>query len=296
MLAHAMPYQPKYSSQSLFVDVRGLRYHVRAWGARELPPLVLLHGWMDVSASFQFIADHLAHRFHVLAPDWRGYGLTQWAQTDTYWFADYLGDLDGLLDQLVGTQPVPIVGHSMGGNVVMLYGGVRPQRCTHVINLEGFGLSATTPDKAPRRYAKWLDELKTTPSLRPYGTLNDVAAKLMKNNSRLSLAQADFLAPHWAEEKNGQWHVRGDPWHRGISPALYRVEEVLACWRAITASVLWVEAAQTESRAFLGGIPDFEERLTHVQKLTKAMVQDAGHMLHHDQPEEVAQLINQFIV
>lgn len=255
----------------------------------------MVHGWMDVSASFQFIADALADRFHLYAPDWRGYGLTEWPHTDTYWFADYLGDLDRVLDQLVGDQPVPIVGHSMGGNVVMLYGGVRPQRCTHVINLEGFGLGATTPDKAPRRYAKWMDELKTKPSMRPYDSIADVAAKLIKNNPRLSQDKADFLAPHWAAKKGEQWEILGDPWHRGISPVLYRVEEVLACWRAITAPTLWVEAAQTDSRTFLGGIPDFEERLTHVPKLSKAMVQDAGHMLHHDQPQEVARLINQFV-
>jgi pimeloyl-ACP methyl ester carboxylesterase len=183
----------------------------------------------------------------------------------------------------------------MGGNVVMLYGGVRPQRCTHVINLEGFGLGATAPDKAPRRYAKWLDELKVKPTMRPYANVQEVAAKLIKNNPRLSQDKADFLAPHWAAQKGGQWEILGDPWHRGISPALYRVEEVLACWRAITAPVLWVEAAQTDSRKLLGGIPDFEERLTHVPKLSKAMVQDAGHMLHHDQPEEVARLIGAFI-
>jgi pimeloyl-ACP methyl ester carboxylesterase len=288
-------YQPKFQSSSQFLSVRSLRYHVRTWGDPALPPIVMVHGWMDVSASFQFIADLLAHRFHIIAPDWRGYGLTDWPQTDTYWFADYLADLDVLLDQLVGDKPLPIVGHSMGGNVVMLYGGVRPQRCTHVINLEGFGLSATTPDKAPRRYAKWMDELKTRPSMRPYDSIADVAAKLIKNNPRLSQDKADFLAPHWAAKKGEQWEILGDPWHRGISPVLYRVEEVLACWRAITAPTLWVEAAQTDSRKFLGGIPDFEERLTHVPNLTKAMVQDAGHMLHHDQPQEVARLIDQFI-
>ncbi|MGL4573558.1 MAG: alpha/beta fold hydrolase [Burkholderiaceae bacterium] len=290
-----MTYQPKHHSSSRFLSVRNLRYHVRTWGDPSLPPLVMVHGWMDVSASFQFIADLLADRFHILAPDWRGYGLTDWPQTDTYWFADYLADLDGLLDQLVGDKPLPIVGHSMGGNVVMLYGGIRPQRCTHVINLEGFGLGATTSDKAPRRYAKWMDELKTKPSMRPYASIADVAAKLIKNNPRLSQDKADFLAPHWAAQKGEQWEILGDPWHRGISPVLYRVEEVLACWRAITAPTLWVEAAQTDSRKFLGGIPDFEERLTHVPKLTKAMVQDAGHMLHHDQPQEVARLINEFI-
>jgi pimeloyl-ACP methyl ester carboxylesterase len=281
--------------------VRGLRYHVREWGEADAPPIILVHGWMDVSASFQFVADYLAANYRVLAPDWRGYGLSDWPATDSYLFADYLADLDILLDSLVGDQAIPIIGHSMGGNVVMLYGGVRPQRATHVINLEGFGMPATKAEQAPRRFARWIDELKQPMQLRPYANVQEVAARLMKNNPRLTQERADFLAPHWAGEVtlpdgSVQWQVRGDPAHRRINPILYRVEEVLACWRAITAQVLWVEALQTENRALLGGIPDFEERLTQVPKLSIRKIDQAGHMLHHDQPEQVATLIREFLL
>jgi pimeloyl-ACP methyl ester carboxylesterase len=281
--------------------VRGLRYHVREWGEADAPPIILVHGWMDVSASFQFVADYLAANYRVFAPDWRGYGLSDWPATDSYLFADYLADLDILLDSLVGDQAIPIIGHSMGGNVVMLYGGVRPQRATHVINLEGFGMPATKAEQAPRRFARWIDELKQPMQLRPYANVQEVAARLMKNNPRLTQERADFLAPHWAGEVtlpdgSVQWQVRGDPAHRRINPILYRVEEVLACWRAITAPVLWVEALQTENRALLGGIPDFEERLTQVPKLSIRKIDQAGHMLHHDQPEQVATLIREFLL
>ncbi len=290
-----MIYKPKFESRSRFLPIRGLDYHVREWGDASLPKLIMVHGWMDVSASFQFIADQLADRFHIFAPDWRGYGLTKWPAADTYWFADYLADMDFLLDELVGDAAIPVIGHSMGGNVVMLYGGVRPERASHVINLEGFGLGGSQPEQAPRRYAKWMDALKEPPTLRPYATVQDVAARLMKNNPRMTADKAAFLAPHWAGLKGEQWEIRGDPAHRLPSPQLYRVEEVLACWRAITAPVLWVEALQTDSRAMLGGIPDFEERLTQVRHLTTRKIDNAGHMLHHDQPEEVARVIAAFL-
>ncbi len=106
-------------STSHFLPVRGLRYHVRTWGRPEAPLLVVLHGWMDVSASFQFLVDALQGDWHVVAPDWRGFGLTDWA-ADGYWFADYLADLDVLLDHWSPGRPATVLGHSMGGNVLGL--------------------------------------------------------------------------------------------------------------------------------------------------------------------------------
>src|SRR5687767_4736920 len=114
-------------SESLFFEIRGLRYHVRRWpasstsaGARKV---VLLHGWMDVSASFQFLVDALRGDWDVYAPDWRGYGLTDRGRSDCYWFADYIADLDCLLEAIESDQAVNLVGHSLGGNVACMYAG-----------------------------------------------------------------------------------------------------------------------------------------------------------------------------
>ena len=126
-------------SQSHILNVRGLRYHVRTWGDTADPKLVLLHGWMDVSASFQFLVDALRRDWYVIAPDWRGFGLSEWAP-DGYWFPDYVADLDVLLRQLSPKAPVNLVGHSLGGNVAALYAGIRPARVARLVNLEGFGL------------------------------------------------------------------------------------------------------------------------------------------------------------
>src|SRR4051812_16915899 len=98
--------QPMKQSRSKFLQVRGLRYHVREWGEEGAPKLFMMHGHQDVSASFQFLADELRGGWHVLAPDWRGCGLTQWAGVDGYGFPEYLADLDALLDQLQPDGPV----------------------------------------------------------------------------------------------------------------------------------------------------------------------------------------------
>ena len=99
------PYITRRTAQSRFIPVRGLRYHLLEWGDAGLvtpqrPPLVMLHGWMDVAASFQFVVDELPADRWVLALDWRGFGLTQAPAADSYWFPDYLGDLDAALDTL----------------------------------------------------------------------------------------------------------------------------------------------------------------------------------------------------
>ena len=127
-------------SRSEFITVRGLRTHVRHWGREGAPIIFMVHGWMDVGASFQFVADNLQGDWHVIAPDWRGFGLSERISGDTYYFPDYLGDLDAMLDHYSPREPVNLLGHSMGGNVVGLYAGVRPERVRRLINLEGVRL------------------------------------------------------------------------------------------------------------------------------------------------------------
>jgi pimeloyl-ACP methyl ester carboxylesterase len=284
-------------SESIFLDVRGLRYHVRHWPARGAPKIVLLHGWMDVSASFQFLVDELRREWDVYAPDWRGYGMTDWGKSDCYWFPDYLADLDYLLDAIAGSDPVHLVGHSLGGNVGCMYAGVRPQRVSKLVNLEGFGMSATKADDAPRRYARWLEELHDRPGLRPYANFADLAKRLRDGNSRLTEERADFLARHWGRETGqGTVVLRGDPAHKIVNPVLYRYEEVRACWRLVRAPVLWVDAAEstTLKRIGLDEAQHAERRAAFVD-LKYTTVPEAGHMLHHDQPKAVAALVEDFL-
>jgi pimeloyl-ACP methyl ester carboxylesterase len=139
--------------ESHFHQIRNLRYHVRCWGNPQAPALFLLHGWMDVSASFQFLVDCLERPWHVIAPDWRGFGLTEWAR-DGYWFPDYYADLEALLEIYQPDAPVCLVDHSMGGNVACIYAGVRPQRVARLVSLEGFGAKRTSAADAPQRYAR----------------------------------------------------------------------------------------------------------------------------------------------
>jgi pimeloyl-ACP methyl ester carboxylesterase len=182
------PGQQPHRSQ--FITARGLRHHVLRWTvgdparAAAQPPLVLLHGWMDVGASFQFLVDALTLDREVMALDWRGFGLTDGQAVDAYWFPDYLADLEAVLDALWPEQAIDLLGHSMGGNIAMSYAGVRPQRIRRLVNVEGFGLPETAPSEAPSRYAKWLDSLKAPSELRPYASLGAVAQPVSRPTAR----------------------------------------------------------------------------------------------------------------
>lgn len=284
-------------SESLFLQVRGLRYHVRRWPGNPLRRVVLAHGWMDVSASFQFLVDALAGDWDVYAPDWRGYGLTDWGKSDCYWFPDYLADLDALLAQLQAEAPVNLVGHSLGGNVACLYAGVRPARIRRLVNLEGFGMSVTRPEQAPGRYARWLDELANGKTFRPYASFAALAERMRKSNPRLTRERAAFLATHWGKAlPDGQVQLRGDPAHKVVYPVLYRYEEARACWREVTAPVLWVDADESKALSRVGlDAAQYAERRAAFRNLRYATLSNAGHMLHHDQPEALARLIEEFL-
>ncbi len=299
-------YQARKPSRTGFVPLRHLQYHVREWGQPDAsqPPLVLVHGWMDVSASWQFVVDAMRADRWIIAPDWRGFGLTraEGPAPDNYWFPDYLADLDILLDHITGDRAVDLVGHSMGGNVAMIYSGVRPQRIRRLVNLEGFGMPETRPAQAPGRYAQWMDEVKALHrgenGLKTYESVEGVAVRLMKTNPRLPRDKADWLARHWAAPNaQGQWEILGDAAHKIVSAQLYRLDETLEIYRRITAPVLSVTASDDSLSLWWKGaftLAQYRERIQAVPHLRSAEVHDAGHMMHHDQPEELAGLLEDF--
>ena len=319
-------YQARRESRSEFVPIRNLKYHVLVWGepGAGKVPLVMVHGWMDVAASYQFVVDAFARDHYVVAPDWRGYGLTgidgppldadgplggqrsvgaKYFPADNYWFPDYLADLDFLIDHYSPDAPVHLAGHSMGGNVAMLYAGTRPGRIRRLVNLEGFGMAASRPSQAPTRYAKWMDELKAfhrgEMQLKGYDSVAGVAERLMKTNKRLGRDKAEWLARRWAKpDAAGKWQILGDPAHKIINAQLYRVDEVLELYKAIAAPTLAVEASDNSLSQWWKGsytLEQYHERLRSVPDVRTALIQDAGHMLHHDQPQQLAEVIEEFL-
>ena len=297
-------YALRRAARSEFLAVRGVNYHLRIWGEPQAGqvPLVLLHGWMDIAASFQFIVDQLAAERYIIAPDWRGFGLSACEQ-DNFYFPDYLADLDAILAHYVPSGAIDLVGHSMGAHAALLYAAARPDKIRKLVNLEGFGAPAAQADEAPGRYTRWLNELQGlrsgTLNLTSYADAAAVAARLMKTNPRLLPSHADWLAQHWAQpDSAGRWHILGAVGHKVISPLLFRVEEVQACYAAIKAPTLTLLAQDNQLHNWVGGaytLAEYRQRLTHIANNRSVDIADAGHMLHHDQPAQVAALIEAFL-
>lgn len=284
-------------SRSEIVAVRGLRYHVRHWGEEGAPKVFFLHGWMDSSATFQFVVDALQGAWHVIAPDWRGYGGSQWLG-HPYWFPDYYADLDCLLAHYSPEEPARLVGHSMGANIAATYAAVRPQRVRQLAMLDFLGLKPPPDSDAPTQIGQWLDGIAKEPRLRIYKDHAALARQLMLVNPRLSEARARFLAENVGRVRDdGQVEMACDPWHKVPSPAVYRVEDALATWRRIAVPVLLVIAEKGFVHQRFGSEPEeFQRRLGSFANARMVTVADAGHNVQHDQPEAVGAALEHFLV
>jgi pimeloyl-ACP methyl ester carboxylesterase len=290
-----MSYQPRRRPRHAKILLRGLAHHLTRWGPDAGVPLVFLHGWLDCSDTFQFVVDAFADDHPIVALDWRGFGRSAW-QNGPYWFPDYLADLDALLRELSPEVPATLVGHSMGGNIACLYAGVRPERVARVVSLEGFGLSRTRPEQAAERYRRWLDELRSPPAFSTYETFERFATMLARRHPRLTPERAEFIAASWSKPRpDGSCSVSADPAHKLVNPVLYRREEAEAIWRCAIAPTLLVLGGRSEFRARLGADGTDEYFGSIFPRLTIATLPEAGHMMHHEEPEAVAALIESFL-
>ncbi len=272
------------------VDVRQVCYNVTEWGDPDAPTIVYLHGWGDTGSTFQFVVDALQKDWHVVAPDWRGFGRTV-VECSSYWFPDYLADLHALLDVYSPGEPVQLIGHSMGANVGGLYAGSMPERVSTFVNIEGFGLNEPEPGAAPQRYRQWIERMEVQPRFSVYDDRRALAGRIAKRNPGMSVAQADFVAGEWAsEQEDGRFVLRADARHKLPNPVLYRRVEAQACWRAISADVLLVSGDASDF-----ALSGAEREADTWRGAERIEIPGAGHMLHFEVPTELATAIEAFL-
>ncbi len=289
------PYVPRRAPEALELTLRGLRHHVTRWPGEDPEPVFLLHGWMDTGDTFQFLVDALPDRRTCIAPDWRGFGRSEWP-AEGYWFPDYYADLEALIDHYAPGRPVTLVGHSMGGNIATMYAGIRPERVRRVVSIEGFGLLRTDPGQAPGRYREWLDQVREPPRFASFPSFEAFVHLLVRRNPRLAPERAAFVAAAWTERRpDGSVVVRSDPAHKRVNPVLYRREEAEACWHQIEAPLLYVVAEQSDFLPRHGADAQPENVARLIRRLEPCRIPDAGHMVHHDRPELLAQVIEAFL-
>lgn len=284
-------YDPQIVPRSARHMIRGVDYHVSEWGDVGSPLLVFLHGWGDAGSTFQFVVDAFENDFYVIAPDWRGFGESR-HRAVAYWFPDYLADLHALLNIYAPDRPAALVGHSMGGNVASLYAGSVPERVAAFVNLEGFGLPDSDPNEVPQHYRRWLEKSAASGAYSVYAGFAALAQRIQRRNPHLNGPRAAFVARQWADlNSDGVVRLKADPAHKLPNAVQYRRAEALACWQQINAPTLLVSGAESEFRAAAGCHTD----LALLAGATEVAVADAGHMLHFEQPEALARVLEDFL-
>ena len=279
------------------IAIRGLRYNIRHWGPEEAPLVLFLHGWMDCSPTFQFIVDALRESWHVVAPDWRGYGDSEWLERP-YWYPDYYADLHYLLKHFSPDRPARIVAHSMGAHIASAYAGIRPERVAQLVMFDSLGLRPPIDDDSPSVVGRWLRHLEDGPPLSLYPNCEALAARLMEVNPRLSESRAEFLSWNVSRLRSDTMvEMACDPWHRVPAPTVYHAEDVMADWERIEASVLLLIASHgLVNQRFGNDAEEFSRRISCFKHLQVEHIPDSGHNIQHDQPELTATAIERFLL
>ena len=274
-----------------------LRLHYVDWGNVDAPPLLLVHGGRDHCRNWDWVAERLRQDYHIIAPDLRGHGDSQWMIGGGYTTIDYVYDIAQLLYQ-TKTTPVTIVGHSLGGSVSLMYSGLYPETVSKLVSIEGMGpppsmLSAhegATPDK---KLQDWVNNLRTLSGRIPkrYATLEDAFQRMQTENPHLSEEQARHLTIHGSNQnEDGTYSWKFDNYVRTFAPIGLSAQETYELYRRISCPTLLIYG--TESWA---SNPDHDGRAKAFDDATVRGIENAGHWCHHDQLDKFLEIVEGFL-
>ena len=273
--------------RSLFVEGRGVRLHVNAWGDPDAPVILLQHGMRDHGRSWDAIAAALSTCYHVLAPDLRGHGDSAWACPTGYHLAAFVLDLADIVEALSPGPLAAIVGHSFGGVIALRYTAAFPERLRALCVIEAIELPTVRQFRAaPRTYP---DQLRTwvlgerglrARLPRRYASMEEAVARMREAHPELHPSFVDHLTRHGIRETaSGGFEWKYDNAARLRPPDDADGRDLDETLTAIACPVLlaygdasWIPLPPEERRARLR-----DHRLT--------MFPGASHWLHHQARE-----------
>jgi pimeloyl-ACP methyl ester carboxylesterase len=288
--------QPIGPSSQIYFSQR-LRLHYVDWGNEDKPPLLLVHGGRDHCRNWDWVAQAMRDRYHIIAPDLRGHGDSQWMVGGTYEFNDYVYDIAQLIHQKK-LAPLTIVSHSMGGAISLRYAGLYPETVKKLVVIEGLGpspkmIAERVKATADERLRKWIDELRELSSRQPrrYASIEEAYKRMQGENPHLSPERARHLTIHGVNQnEDGTFSWKFDNYVRAFSPNGFDVRATTELWSRITCPTLLIRG--TESWA---SDPVADGRAQHFRHAEIAAVEGAGHWVHHDKLDEFLKLTNDFL-
>ncbi|KAB2850806.1 MAG: alpha/beta hydrolase [Sphingopyxis terrae] len=274
-----------------------LKLHYVDWGNADAPPLLLVHGGRDHCRNWDWVAEKLRDRYHVIAPDLRGHGDSAWSPDGNYDMDAFVYDLAQLIHQL-DLSPVTIVAHSMGGNVALRYTGLYPDTVSKLVAIEGLGPSPkliaerlATP--VADRFRKWIDDKRQAAGRSPrrYPTLDDALARMMGENAYLTPEQARHLTIHGvSRNEDGTWSWKFDNYLNIWSVFDLSHDEIASLWAEITCPTLLLYGANSWASN-----PAKDGRIAHFKSAQVIEFENAGHWLHHDQFDRFMSTLDDFL-
>jgi pimeloyl-ACP methyl ester carboxylesterase len=288
--------QPIGPSSQIYFSQR-LRLHYVDWGNEDKPPLLLVHGGRDHCRNWDWVAQALRDRYHIIAPDLRGHGDSQWMVGGTYEFNDYVYDIAQLIHQKK-LAPLTIISHSMGGAIALRYTGLYPETVKKLVVIEGLGpspkmIAERMESTADERLRKWIGEMRELSARLPrrYASIEEAYKRMQGENPHLSPERARHLTVHGVNQnEDGTFSWKFDNYVRAFSPNGFDIRTTTHLWSQIACPTLLVRG--TESWA---SDPVADGRAQHFRDAEVAAIEGAGHWVHHDKLDEFLELTNDFL-
>lgn len=282
---------------SHFFTSQRLRLHYVDWGNHDKPPLLLLHGGRDHCRNWDWLAAALRDDWHVIAPDLRGHGDSQWSPDGHYSMAAYIYDLAQLIHQQ-RLAPVTLVAHSLGGNIALRYAGIYPEAVRKLVAIEGLGPSPKLLAERAKlgideRVRRWIDEQRDLARRTPrrYASIDEACARMLEENPHLSPEQARHLTRYGVmQNEDGSYSWKFDNYVRAWPPYDMPQADIERLWNRINCPTLLVYGKQSWASN-----PEEDGRAQHFRNAQVVTVEGAGHWVHHDQFETFLQLLQDFL-
>jgi len=274
-----------------------LRLHYVDWGNEDAPPMLLVHGGRDHCRNWDWVAERLRDDYHIIAPDLRGHGDSQWVIGGGYNQIDYVYDIAQLLSQKNMT-PTTIIGHSLGGSISLLYSGLYPKTVTKLVSIEGMGpppamIKERIEQPMEDRLHLWVDELRKLSGRIPkrYPSLEEAYERMQKENPHLTEDQARHLTIHGSNQnEDGSYSWKFDNYVRNFPPIGLNFEDQYGLYKRISCPTLLIRGAESWAMD-----PEKDGRANTFQNVQVASIEDAGHWVHHDQLEVFIKLVKGFL-
>ena len=274
-----------------------LRLHYLDWGSASRPALVMLHGGRDHCRNWDWTAHALRNEWHVIAPDLRGHGDSQWSLDGSYTLPGYIYDLAQLVHQQ-HLAPVTIIAHSLGGQIALRYAGIYPEAVAKLVCIEGIGpppewLAERRKKGIATRMDEWIREQRALAGRMPrrYASIEDAFRRMQDENPHLTAEQARHLTVHGVNQnEDGTYSWKFDNYVRAWPPYDMPGRDIVELWSRIACPTLLLYGKESWA-----GDPSADGRARHFRHVTVVGVERAGHWLHHDRLDEFLKIVREFL-